>query len=389
MKKNLLKVFIALALLTPFLFSGCDETTGPEENPIITQILPIIANIGDEITITGSNFGGDYDQGSVEINGAEAKDYTSWKDTEIKVKIPSGAALGKGTVVVINNGKRSSPKEFFVGPENPASPTKLRATSINNTTVRIAWDAAPNEDWSIFKDYVLEISPGAFAPISIPKNQKQYDVDNLTDGIEYTFTLYSRYSNDKESLTPIMVKWSPAHRYTEVNQQEIKVYVTESVNFGSGLDLYDETNDGPQVLKIASSDLWDLGLYTTGGVLKFGPARGLPYNYSKLPTKTEISDIFIPANSLDSFLDSLSMDKKLDYSETPYDLENEVDVQGFTGVIFLVRVQNQSGKWNYAKVFVKKVGGSWLQGTAPDRYIEVVVSYQKTADVPYAKKPGI
>lgn len=30
-------------------------------------------------------------------------------------------------------------------------------------------------------------------------------------------------------------------------------------------------------------------------------------------------------------------------------------------------------------------GGSFLQGTSPNRYIEFVVSYQKTPDVPYAK----
>lgn len=51
------------------------------------------------------------------------------------------------------------------------------------------------------------------------------------------------------------------------------------------------------------------------------------------------------------------------------------------GFVFACRTQDG----NFAKVFVKaNTSGVILQGTAPNRYVEVEISYQPVANVPYA-----
>jgi hypothetical protein len=52
-------------------------------------------------------------------------------------------------------------------------------------------------------------------------------------------------------------------------------------------------------------------------------------------------------------------------------------------------VKTESG--NFAKVMIKKnIDGRLIRGTAPNRFIEVEVSYQEAVNIPYAsaEKPG-
>jgi len=50
---------------------------------------------------------------------------------------------------------------------------------------------------------------------------------------------------------------------------------------------------------------------------------------------------------------------------------------------FVIVLRTQDGNW--AKVFVKAdAQGNILRGTAPNRYVELEISYQKTPNVPYA-----
>jgi len=66
------------------------------------------------------------------------------------------------------------------------------------------------------------------------------------------------------------------------------------------------------------------------------------------------------------------------------ELEKEDPGKGF---VFIARVKNTDATYNYAKVYLKLgADGKFLQGTAPNRYIEVEVSYQKISGVPYAKR---
>lgn len=71
--------------------------------PRILSVNPSSAQVGTEITITGSGFGTIRNSSKVRINSLEVSDYTSWSNTQIKVKVPSGATSGKMIITVSGN----------------------------------------------------------------------------------------------------------------------------------------------------------------------------------------------------------------------------------------------------------------------------------------------
>ncbi|MBI5326287.1 MAG: SUMF1/EgtB/PvdO family nonheme iron enzyme [Ignavibacteriae bacterium] len=95
----------------------------PASEPFITSITPTSAIIGDEITITGTDFGNVQGGSSVTFTGAEALEYSSWGSSEVVVKVPEGAQSGK--VAIIVNSIKSNEKTFKVIPNifqlNPSS----------------------------------------------------------------------------------------------------------------------------------------------------------------------------------------------------------------------------------------------------------------------------
>ncbi|MBI5326284.1 MAG: C40 family peptidase [Ignavibacteriae bacterium] len=112
----------------------------------IQQSVPHISNvipnrpvtIGEQITISGTNFGS---RGSnyVSFNSLQPQvnDYISWNDIEIKVKVPQCATSGKLSVTIA--GQKSNELDFSViGPDftnqNPVDATTCSGTSINFTS---------------------------------------------------------------------------------------------------------------------------------------------------------------------------------------------------------------------------------------------------------------
>lgn len=379
-------------IFASLFFYSCDEnTTDPvDDNPRITSVNFNSGYVGLEITINGTNFGGANDKGSVQFGGVDApdQDYTEWTATKIRVKVPTNAKSGK--LVVINQGKKSNEFDFVVVAAKPEAPKNLMATSVDDKTVFLSWEKSPQDNGSlnVFGGYVLTIQPGAAAPIDIAAGSTSYSATNLTEGVVYTFTLASKYVTNVMGDSPVSVQWSPASRFSEISGSTIKVYETNS-SLGSGLDLYDAGLDRAAVYNVANGAKWNLGLDTrTAGKVIFGPATSIDYNYTGTPQKTEMSQGLLGyylVDALNEATDAVALnDDSFAFSTQTWDL-NTIDMKGKTAVVFVVRVEESAGKWNYAKVMVKKIGGQWLQGTADNRYLEVVVSYQKIADVPYAK----
>ncbi|MDP2364494.1 MAG: IPT/TIG domain-containing protein, partial [Ignavibacteria bacterium] len=83
--------------------------------PSISSISPTSAEIGDQITISGTNFG--RSQGSrsyVTVNGIRATVYLSWSQTSITVLVPSGTTEGPGKVSVYVINKRSNEADVVI-----------------------------------------------------------------------------------------------------------------------------------------------------------------------------------------------------------------------------------------------------------------------------------
>ena len=70
------------------------------QGPSITSISPISGSVGTTVTIKGANFGASRGTSYVKFNTQKAAtaDYVSWSDSQIKVKVPSGATTGPVTV---------------------------------------------------------------------------------------------------------------------------------------------------------------------------------------------------------------------------------------------------------------------------------------------------
>ena len=84
------------------------EGTEPDLAPVINNMTPTTAQVGDEITITGENFGAETSTSAVYIGSVKCADYTTWNNTTIKFVIPEGATSGDVKVHIdskISNGK--------------------------------------------------------------------------------------------------------------------------------------------------------------------------------------------------------------------------------------------------------------------------------------------
>lgn len=265
----------------------------------------------------------------------------------------------------------------------PNAPTNLRATSKAADKIILKWNLSTSESDSKFTGYILEIAPGTFLPQKLQKGIDTYMVTGLTEGTVYTFKVYS-VMDSVESDTAASVDWSPATRFdTTSSGNPIRVYETAS-DFGSGLDLYDEVDHGPKTYTVANGAKWNLALDTrTSGQIIVASPNQVDYNYGTQPGVTEISNkAWENASSLDDVFDSDALNTGT-FLERSYDLEKDFTTN--IGVVLVLRTKEGTNlEYTYAKVLIKKVNGSWLQGPLGNRYIECVVSYQKTPGVPFA-----
>ncbi len=287
----------------------------------------------------------------------------------------------------------------------PAPPSNLMALSVSDTTVRLKWTPSPSESNAEFQGYrIIATTEGqTFNPLLIPKGQTIVDIVGLNAGKRYTFTV-AAYTNDTVSSS-ISIEWAGAKRF-----RGIRAFETASAN-GSGIRLLDGTN-----LTIANGTEWDVCLDTrvVGGQdnWAFGAPGGSTY--------TDTNGIFLRGAQAGQrakitviFCDSNAM------GYTPYfvvadSLEGVFESQAIgTGKkqvqIMLENLQNQTksvvfyamvapdnnanpltnpGQYRFAKILLKAAGGSILQGSSPNRYVEIDYSIQTAAGVPYALVSG-
>ncbi len=247
------------------------------------------------------------------------------------------------------------------------APTNLMANAKDDSTIVIKFTPSTSKDSSFFKDYVLYINPGMSEKKVVDKSSNMITITGLQSGTRYTFQLAARNTEEKESAK-ISVSWATATRFTG-----IKLYETNS-SFASGLELFNSELQRPETYKIANSDKWDIALDTKNESFDIGSPTLTSYNIATPRTTfVKMRDSWIGVNSLDDIFDTEMLDP------------NQANLINFNSVTkgFAFAVKTQDG--HFAKVFVKAVDGKILQGAADNRYIEVDISYQKTANLPYAK----
>ncbi len=267
----------------------------------------------------------------------------------------------------------------------PAAPTELMATALSSTSIGLKWVASADVNDADFDAYVLTVTEGANSTEQdVSSFSTSVEVTALTEGTVYTFDLKSRRSDGTLSSVGATVSWAPAARYLLSAGEAIRVYEFAS-SFGSGLELYNATDDAPGVRKIsdeATSVLADIVFDDRDSKLIIGSptmsayVNNGTYNNGTTPRVTLIGKVFTDVDSFDEIYDT----EALDQSETM--AEGTVDFTGFQKG-FAFAVKTESG--NFAKVLVRpEADGDFLYGATPNQHIIVEVSYQSVADVPYA-----
>ncbi|MDY6795876.1 MAG: IPT/TIG domain-containing protein [Actinomycetota bacterium] len=108
-----------VAMVMGLVVLGC----GKKAEPNITSISPSSGEVGTEVTISGTGFGSDQGNGTVEI-GSVTSAVSDWSDTKITVKIPSDLKAGKFEVVVRYEDGISNTVEFEVAEKKSDSTQK-------------------------------------------------------------------------------------------------------------------------------------------------------------------------------------------------------------------------------------------------------------------------
>lgn len=269
--------------------------------------------------------------------------------------------------------------------KTPEPATKLMATSLDSTSIKIKWDASTSESDTEFSGYLVKISTptGVLKTDTVNKLKNPYTVTGLNQGMLYTIELKALFTNGNSS-SAVTVNWSPAYRFVKnINSEVIRMYSSNST-LGSGLQLFDMANLAPKTVTVANGAVWNFGLDTKNGAVLVGSPSQLSYSYTGTPKLTEISTSYYDATSLNDVYESQSLDKGT-FSELAIDLLKDVTIKN--NIVLVLRAQDTNGNTHYAKILIKKGGdGNWLQGTADNRYIECEVSYQNSPNVPYAKR---
>jgi len=176
--------------------------------PNIANINPTSGYIGDDVLITGTNFGATQDTSIVSFKGKNAIDYTSWSDTQIKIKVPAGASTGKLSATV--HGIKSNELDFTVL-------AKLLSLTPNSgkigDTITISGSGFGSSRGSSFVTFNDTIATEYISwsdvqiKVKVPKGAKTGKVVQMansikSNGLDFTVLVYPNL----ESITPSTAK---------------------------------------------------------------------------------------------------------------------------------------------------------------------------------------
>lgn len=303
--------------------------------------------------------------------------------------------LASGTAVLMLGLLAVGCNENPDGPTNPATaptaPTNAQAVSLSATSVSVKWAASTDTGTITYR--VRKASTSGADTSTLDNLTGTSATFNGLTAAEYTFTIVAVRGG--EASSSISVKWAPAERYATAT---LRLYEKRSSN-PSGFSI-DAEPGGPQSVSLAASRpgkaqlavyILDSTSNTTSEVI-VGPVYSFPeyavsgsLNLAKIDTAVYISPTDFVVSSLDTWYSKDPIDAVITATSTTntsaYSLTGG-NLNASRG--FFVRT-GLAGNYHYARVFIKATGGKVVQGSFPDRYIEVEISYQNTPNLPYAK----
>ncbi len=272
----------------------------------------------------------------------------------------------------------------------PMAPTNVLVSTRSETSIAVKW-SRPSADTVTATGFDVIATPASGSPITVSASGTDSiaTVTGLTEGTVYTFTVRAKAGSNMSAASS-GVMWAPAKRTTVAG----RMYVSASSQ-GSGLNLATGAN-----LTIANGGQWDLCLDDKDGNILVGSPgvsgyvtqTGAPLFPNGQEAKiVRLKGATYRATSLNDIWESSSLgdgtalgDGANQFKERLYDLGTINAAQGGLGFVAAVFTGNTTSPINYAKVLIKSIGGSFVQGTGSGRYVEVEVSYQSAQNTPYA-----
>ncbi|MDB5035756.1 MAG: finc [Chlorobi bacterium] len=271
-----------------------------------------------------------------------------------------------------------------------SAPSDLRASSISDTAIRLAW--TPGADTGAISYTLIWRSAGVTDSMTAVTTDSSMTVGNLQSGKLYTFQVAASRGVGRSAA--ISVRWATATRY--VNEPSgttsLRMY-EESSPYGSGLTI-DSSLGGPRRVKAKNPGdpaSVQLALWVPAGTpttFDIGPAFGLPgyLGEGDFDSTVYISKMSYMAAGIDTWYSSTPLDQQIAPSGNVSAFTMPVNAS--QGMGFYVRT-GVEGSYHYARVFIASAGGALLQGTYPNRYLDIVISYQPTPNLPYAGTFGV
>ena len=274
----------------------------------------------------------------------------------------------------------------------PLPATNVQAVSLSATTVGVKWTASADTGTITYRvAWHLEGNAAADSGSVDVASGTTSKTMTVQAGKEYEFEVFAVRGG--KSSTAAAVHWAGATRYG--NTVAIKLYEDESSNpSGLTLDPSLTTSGGPEVVSVSNSNPnlgnVQLAIYTKSddpSNFLIGSAYAIiEYaNSNSFNQNTYISDSAWATPSLDGWYLTKPLSTWFTKSGGNSSAFSLPIAQTSNGQVFYVRTGATAANYHYARIFVKNVSGKMLQGTAPNRFVELEISYQNGANLPYAK----
>jgi hypothetical protein len=266
-----------------------------------------------------------------------------------------------------------------------AAPTNILAGSADGGVI-LSWTPSTSESASNFGKYVItgtnESTNKSFTVVA-PKGASKFTVDSLTNGTRYLFVVRSETSQGKQSPDFVQIEWAPAVRQnTDLNGSIITVYATTSKN-NSAVDLYNSLGYAEVIpqsgqtfkdrgsLYVYASDVASASLSITSPDLANN--QGLVTQFS--------TNSGVAVNSLDDQLATSSPNSN-SYTATTISI---ADAPATSSMVYFGRLVRGTDYYYFRLLVVLGSNGRLVQGSGADRYLQLIVSFQSAANVPFAK----
>ena len=271
--------------------------------------------------------------------------------------------------------------------------TNLRAYSGSAPgSVGLSWTSSVDVGKVEYTEIQITAKDGntTYASLTVPKSVTDTLVRGLVEGVIYTFEVVGKAASTTQNLKdsdPATIRWAAARRLTLDRGSEIKVYETASASGASGLILYYAATSEPRAVSVArpgptDSILIDLYVKTeaSGGVSLrsihlFQNTSGVQ-PYSRI---TRFSSEFRDVESLNDPRPAPPDTSTYQAGNT----ERLIDpITTSSSRIYYFKANDG----NYGRILVKRSpSGKLIWGTSPNQYLNLEISYQTRAYVPYAK----